>query len=232
MTPTELWLPIGAMAFYLYDSCCLLWQNELMFTRGRNRWLVGGGTPLRLSGRRLFLPNPLLPLRPQFQVRWSMNETRSDEPGDQAKLLRALRPIAWINQLQLLLLLALPLVAWTLGAGLTLLALFVLFYAFTLASLTIAWRRRGPFGLRTRAFWSLAVDALACAPFSVNLTRKISMRHGIPGDPLPFAARNLDPAARDTMRALICARVQEEHAEAEAAERARRIGQLLSRLEI
>jgi hypothetical protein len=232
MTPTELWLPIGAMAFYLYDSCCLLWQNELMFTRGRNRWLVGGGTQLRLSGRRVFLPNPLLPSRPQFQVRWSVNETRSDNAGDQAKLMRALRPVAVINQLQLLLLLALPLVAWTLGAGLLLLALFALFYAFTLASLAIAWRRRAPYGLRTRAFWSLAVDALACAPFSVNLTRKLSMRHGIPGDPLLFAARNLDRAARDTMRRLISSRVQEEHADAEAGERERHIGQLLSRLEI
>jgi hypothetical protein len=232
MTPTELWLPIGAMAFYLYDSCCLLWQNELMFTRSRNRWLVHGGTQLRLGGRRVFLPNPLLPLRPQFQVRWSLSEARTDAAGDQAKLLRALRPVAVINQLQLLLLLALPLVAWTLGAGLTLLSLFALFYAFTLASLAFAWRRRGPFGLRTRAFWSLAVDALACAPFSINLTRKISMRHGIGGDPLLFAARYLDPAARDTMRELISARVQEEHADADAGERERRIGQLLSRLEI
>jgi hypothetical protein len=232
MTPTELWLPIGAMAFYLYDSCCLLWQNELMFTRSGNRWLVDGGTQLRLAGRRVFLPNPLLPLRPQFQVRWSLSEARSDDADDQTKLLRALRPVAVINQLQLLLLLALPLVAWTLGAGLTLLALFALFYAFTFTSLAISWRRRGPFGLRTRAFWSLAVDALACAPFSVNLTRKISMRHGIGGDPLLFAARYLDPAARDTMRALISARVQEEHADADAGERERRIGQLLSRLEI
>ena len=231
MTPTELWLPIGAATFYLYDSCCLLWQNELMFTRGRNRWLVSGGTELRISGRRLFLPNPLLPLRPQFQVRWSVSETRPNDADVCAGLLRALRPITVINQLQLVLLLALPLVAWTLGAGLVLLALFAVFYVFTLAALTIAWPRRGTFGLSTRAFWFLALDALACAPFSVNLTRKISMRHGIAGDPLLFAARNLDPAARDTMRRLICARVQEEHVDAEAGERERRIGLLLSRLE-
>jgi hypothetical protein len=231
MTPTELWLPIGAAAFYLYDSCCLLWQNELMFTRGRNRWLVHGGTELRVSGRRVFLPNPLLPSRAQVQVRWSLSETRPDDGNPSADWLLALRPIAVINQMQLLLLLALPLIAWTLGAGLVLLCLFAVFYICTLAALTIAWRRRGAMGLPTRAFWFLVLDALACAPFAVNLTRKISMRHGVAGDPLRFAARNLDAAARDTMRQLISARVREEHVDAEAGERERKIGLLLSRLE-
>ncbi|MEO8313537.1 MAG: hypothetical protein ABI645_01970 [Pseudomonadota bacterium] len=231
MTPTELWLPIGAAAFYLYDSTGLLWQNELMFTHGRGRWLVDGGTGLRLAGRRVFLPNPLLPMRPQFQVQWNVNETRSAEPDSHLPLLQALRPIGVINQLQLLLLLALPLVSWTLGAGVALLALFALFYVATLAALTIAWRRRGPCRIQTRAFWLLVLDALACAPFAVNLTRKISMRHGIAGDPLLFAARNLDPIARAKLRQLVAARVQEEHADAESADRERRITLLLSRLE-
>ena len=230
MTPTELWLPIGAAAFYLYDSCCLLWQNELMLTRSRGRWLVNGGTELRIAGRRLFVPNPLLPVRPQFQVRWSINEDRPAAADNHLLLLQALHPIGMMNQLQLLLLLALPFVAWTLGAGLSMLALFGLFYAFTLTCLVIAWRRRGAFGLRTRAFWFLSLDALACAPFCVNLTRKLSMRHGIAGDPLLFAARNLDPKSMNAIRSLISARVQEEHANDEEAERERRIGLVLSRL--
>jgi hypothetical protein len=231
MTPTELWLPIGAAAFYLYDSTFLLWQNELMFTRGRRRWLVDGGTGLILAGRRLFVPNPLLPMRPQFQIQWNVNETRSAEPVSNESLLEALRPIGVINQLQLVLLLALPLVTWTLGAGLALLALFVIFYLATAAALAIAWRRRGVCRIQTRAFLFLALDSLACAPFAVNLSRKIAMRHGITGDPLLFAARNLDPAALVQVRQLVAARVQEEHAGAESADRERCITLLLSRLE-
>jgi hypothetical protein len=230
MTPTELWLPVGAAAFYVYDSCCLLWQNELMFTRDRSRWLVEGGTELRFAGRRLFVPNPLLPMRPQFQVCWTLNEERPATTDSNLHLLQALRPIDLINELQLLLLVALPFVAWTLGAGLFMLALFGLFYSFTLACLVMTWRRRGALNLPARAFWLLALDSIACAPFSVNLNRKLSMRHGIAGDPLRFAARNLDAGARDTTRSLVSARVQEEHADAEETERERRIGLLLSRL--
>jgi hypothetical protein len=230
MTPTELWLPIGAAAFYLYDSCSLLWQNELVFTRGR-RWLVQGGTELRLAGRRVFLPNPLLPMRPQFQVQWNVSESRTQEAASPAALLQALRPIGILNQLQLLILLALPLVSWTEGAGLVMLAMFLLFYICTLLALTLAWRRRVACSLSTRHFWLIVLDAVACAPFAVNLVRKISMRHGIAGDPLRFAARNLDPAACDELRQMVAARVREEHPEAEPVELERRIGQLLSRLE-
>ncbi|MEO6079518.1 MAG: hypothetical protein ABIQ86_07055 [Steroidobacteraceae bacterium] len=229
MTPTELWLPIGAAAFYLYDSSCLLWQNELIFTRGRKRWLVAGGTALRLAGRRLFLPNPLTPLRPQFQVRWSLVETRTGT-GNHDQLLLALRPISVLNQLQLLLLLALPLLAWTLGAGLMVLVLFILFYLLTLAALILVWQRRSSCGLDSRAFWLLALDALACAPFAVNLTRKISTRHGIAGDPLVFAARHLDAAARAATRLLIAARAQEAQAASGSGD-AHSIELLLSRLE-
>jgi hypothetical protein len=232
MTPTELWLPIGAAAFYLYDSSCLLWQNELMLTRARRRWLVSGGSELRLAGRRLFLPNPLLPLRPQFQVRWSLAETRADAVVGNEQLLRALRPVGVLNQLQLLLLLALPLLAWTLGAGLLLLLLFVLFYLLTLAALATAWCRRSACGLGTRAFWLLALDALACAPFAVNLTRKLSMRHGIAGDPLQFAAQQLDAAGRAATRQIIAARLQEEQAMSGEPADEERARQLLSKLEI
>lgn len=232
MTPTELWLPIGAAAFYLYDSACLLWQNELIFTRAGSRWLVAGGSELRLSARRVFLPNPLLPSRPQFQIRWSLSESRSDTAESPEKLFAALRPIGVINQLQLLLLLALPVLAWTLGAGLLLLILFALFYLLTLMALAVAWRRRGALCLDTRAFWLLALDVLACAPFAANMTRRISMRHGLAGDPLAFAARQMEPSARSTARAIIASRLQEEHAgSAPSAERERNIGLLLSKLE-
>ena len=213
MTPTELWLPIGAAAFYLYDSCCLLWQNELIFTRGRS-WQVHGGSQFRLGARRLFVPNPLLPLRPQFQVRWSQNDVRDTADSPDA-LFRALRPIGLINQLQLAILLLLPLVSWTWGAGIVLLAMFALFYLLSVTALVVIWRRRVVFALAPRGYWSLVLDALACAPFAINLTRKISMRHGLAGNPLRFAAQHFDAATHAAMQQIVDARLQEEQARQE-----------------
>jgi hypothetical protein len=66
----------------------------------------------------------------------------------------------------------------------------------------------------------------------VNLTRKISMRHGIAGDPLQFAAQQLDAAGRAAARQIIAARLQEEQAmSGEPADEAR-TRLLLSKLEI
>lgn len=235
MTPTELWLPIGAVAFYLYDSLGLLWQNEMLFTRSASRWQTLGGSELRLGGRRVVLPNPLLPQRPQFLVRWSLADARADasETDPLQRLLPALRFIGVVNVLQLmLLLLALPLTAWTLGAGLVMLIVFALFYLLTLLNLALVWRRRDALHLSTRNLWTLALDVLACAPFAVNLTRKISQRHGIEGDPLRFAARYFDTDARAQMKNLLAARLQEEDATANAGTpRPERLATMLMRLE-
>jgi hypothetical protein len=217
MTPTELWLPIGAAAFYLYDSAVLLWQNELIFTRGKgwrsDGWLVDGGSALRVGARRVFLPHPLLPQRPQFQVHWVTDDQRGANTDNLATLFAALRPIGMINQLQVALLLALPLISWTLGAGIVLLALFALFYVLTMVALVLTWQRRKSLQLAPRAFWMLALDALACAPFAVNHTRKIAMRHGIAGDPLAFAAQHFDAATHAAAQQIVAERLQEERAQ-------------------
>ena len=62
-----------------------------------------------------------------------------------------------------------------------------------------------------RKFWSLALDALACAPFAANMTRKLAMRHGLDGEPLRFAARHFGDAALLHTRELVEARVREEY---------------------
>ena len=40
MTPTELWLPLGAIAFHLYDATQALWHNEVLFERAGARWRI------------------------------------------------------------------------------------------------------------------------------------------------------------------------------------------------
>jgi hypothetical protein len=234
MTSVELWLPIGAAAFYLYDSALLLWQNELVYVRAGTQWRASGGTEIRLGSRRLFLPNPLTPHQPHFLVRWSAVDPREGQGAgiDLADLLHALRPLGLVNLLQLALLAALPVALYWLGAGLAALGVFGLFYLATLLALVIVFVRRARFALSTRAFWALAFDVLACAPFAVNMTRKIALRHGLAGEPLRYAATHFDARALAHTREVVAARIREEHATPEALERQQQTLQtIMSRLE-
>lgn len=221
MTPAEFWLPVGAAAFYLYDSALLLWQNELVYQRSGRRWIVQGGSAMRLQGRRLFLPNPLLAHRPHFLVCWSKEDppARAQVGEEPAGFLQAVRPIAILNMLHVLLLVALPVALWSTGAGILALAVFALFYLNTFAALAITWRRRSQFALPAGRFWLLALDCIACAPFAANLTRRLALRHGLAGDPLRFAARHFDDAELARTRALVEARLREEYADPDAAGR-------------
>jgi hypothetical protein len=232
MTPTELWLPLGAIAFHLYDATQALWHNEVLFERAGGRWRLVADSSLRRWGRRLVLPNPFAPRRPLFRVAWSIADTRPAGDNDLTSFFAALRPLGVICQLLMLLLLALWPLCWILGAGLAVLALFALYYLLVIAALVLVYLRRKALALSTRSWWSLAFDVLACAPFAINIVRKLSLRHGIAGNPVDFAAGHFDGETRAALAALVRARLAESRAGAppDTAEEAR-IAHWLARLE-
>ncbi len=230
MTAVEFWLPVGAIAFYLYDSAQLLWHNELLFVRGAARWYAEGPSSVSMMGRRLYLPNPLLPQRPGFKVHWSLAEQRAPATLPDEFLL-ALRPISVITLLLVGLLLLLPVVSWTLGAGLTLLSLFALYYLLVIVALAFVLCRRAALQLSGSACASLAFDALACAPFAANLVRKIALRRSLEGDPVTFAGMQFEPAAREALRALLARKIEEQQAgEPPSSEQHAQIAVLLGKL--
>lgn len=232
MTPTELWLPLGAIAFHLYDATLALWQNEVLFERAGERWRVLADSPVRRWGRRLVLPNPFTPQRPLFRMAWSVDDTRPASEVDLAPLTRALRPLGFICQLLGLMLLALWPLCWLLGAGLAVLALFAGYYLLVIVALVLVWRRRGVLALPARAFWSLAFDVLACAPFAINLVRRLSLRHGLAGSPVAFAAARFDAGPRAQLAAIIRARLDESRAgEPASRDEDARIAHWLAKLE-
>lgn len=231
MTPVEFWLPLGAIAFYLYDSAQLLWHNELVYLHGAGRWRAAGPSTVSWWGRRLYLPNPLLPQRPGFKVLWSLSDTRPAAPPVPAEFLRALRPIGFIGVLLCGLLVLLPLISWTLGTGLVMLLLFAAYYLLVLLALAFVLARRATLRLSGPACASLAFDALACAPFAINLVRRIALRRGLDGDPVAFAATQFAPPERAALRALLERKLDEAQAGAEASpEQRARIALLLTRL--
>lgn len=232
MTPTELWLPLGAIAFHLYDATQGLWHNEVLFERAGDRWRIRGESPVRRWGRRMVMPGLFMPQRPLFRVAWSLDDVRPASDADLQPLLRALRPVGVICQVLLLMLLALWPLCWVLGAGLSVLALFAAYYLLVIVALVLVFRRRKPLALTTRAFWGLAFDVLACAPFAINIVRRLSLAHGLAGNPVEFAAARFDAATRSRLAALIRARIAESRAgEPPGQEEEARVARWLSRLE-
>jgi hypothetical protein len=212
MPSFEVWLPVGAIGLYLFDSILLLYANEVLFLRPRRGWQFAMSSGLLLAGRRLCFCNPLLPAIPQFRVQWSERDTRQEEErdGELSAFLAALRPLQYLVTALWLLLVALPFDVLLLGTGPELLALMAAFYLVILLALGYIYARRAALGVSAGALAALSFDALACAPFAVNLVRKLSMRRSLAGNPLEFARRAFD---RETFGALIqavSARVGEE----------------------
>ena len=66
--PFEILLPVGALAFYLYDCLLPLYGNELLLVAGVGGWRVRQAGHWVVGGRRLFLLDPLQPQAPTFRV--------------------------------------------------------------------------------------------------------------------------------------------------------------------
>ena len=219
MPSFDILLPLGAIAFYLYDSALLLHDNELLLIRRGARWSIRGGSDIRVAGKRLYLPNPLTPQALLFRVAWSTSDRRS--PQDSAQAIEAfgcsLRFIRVLVVAQIVILMALlPGISWTLGSSGPLLGVIALFYALVLVALVVIYRRRETLGLSGKDYGLLALDVLACAPFAANLARKLSLRRSIRGNPLHFARANLDANTRGSLLQLLDLRVRDELASEES----------------
>ncbi|HLQ12239.1 MAG TPA: hypothetical protein VK130_03180 [Steroidobacteraceae bacterium] len=213
MPSFEILLPLGAIAFYLYDSALLLHGNELVLVCRGGHWLIRGGSDLRVAGKRLYLPNPLTPQALLFRVAWSTSDRRSQH--DSAVAIEAFRAslqflrVLVIAQIVILMVL-LPGLSWTLGSGGPLLGVIALFYALVLLALLVIYRRRESLGLTLKGYWLLALDVLACAPFAANIVRKLSLQRSIRGNPLHFARANFDALSRGSLLQLLELRLREE----------------------
>ena len=212
MPPFEVLLPLGAIGLYLFDSALLLYSNELLFLRRARGWIAGGHSSLLLAGRRVYLPNPFTPGTPQFRVRWSEADTRQErESGaDLEEFFAALRPLQYLVGVLLAILVALPVELAVFGTGVELLVLMACFYAVILASLVHIFLRRRALSLSRKAFLSVAFDALACAPFAINLVRKLAQRRSLAGNPIEFARETFDPGSFARLIHAVARRVSEE----------------------
>ena len=63
---------------------------------------------------------------------------------------------------------------------------------------------------RAKHFSRCRFDSLACAPFAINLVRKLALRRSLAGNPIDFARRTFEPATFSTLIQAVCRRVSDE----------------------
>jgi len=212
MPSFDVLLPLGAIGLYLFDSSLLLYSNELLFLKRRRGWTFAESSSLLLLGRRACFPNPLTPGTPQFRIRWSEADTRQEEetPGELERFLAALRPLQYLVIALWGGLVALPAELFLFGTGIELLLLMAAYYAVILAALAYIYARRGELRVSRKVFLALSFDSLACAPFAINLVRKLCMRRSLAGNPIFFARRTFDADTFTRLVRAVAGRVSEE----------------------
>ena len=197
MTDAALWLPVGAVALYLYDSLVLLYASEFVVEGRGARARVSRGVDILIGGRRPFLPTPWNPARVLFRLHWDGPGPAPAAALDIGAFEHAVGPLRWlVCALWLFIVGLLPIVCAVSGAGVPLLALFVAIYSTVTGMIVVLWRARTVLGIDRAQCLSLSADIRLCAPFAVNLVRKLSLRCLDGGDPVDFVAVNLGPAAR------------------------------------
>ena len=202
------WLLMLAIAcLYLYDSALLLFHNEVVFeTRGRS-YVLSTGSEMQLRGKHLFVPNPCCPHRRLARLSWPDGGLADWRPARWSRARPALALIApWTWLLLGLFFVALPL-ALAFGTDVLLLAWLVLTYLSIVAMLAHVYHHRTALGLAPRAVLALAVDVLLCAPFALNIIRKISLRQASAATLHGFALSMLSPDERAILTTALEARI-------------------------
>jgi hypothetical protein len=217
MPSFEQLLPLGALMFYVYDCGMLLYDNELLFLRSARRWRVEPGSRHLLLRRRVCLPGFLQPWLAIYRLNWSdvkLPRGRDAAVGGDIGL-DGLLPLQLLCAGMLFLLLpVLPLVSLGYGAGWVLLAVFALYYLLIVVALTLIWWRRRQWSLGPRAFASVALDSLACAPFAANLVRRVTLRQQCPADGVVLASAVCQLSVRRQLLTVLAERLSERIAAA------------------
>jgi len=208
-------LVLGIVGFYLFDSAMLLYVNELVFVEKNGKW--GFGRPesgWQMLGKNLYVPNPLTPDYPLFRACWVVASASNEHQEDIESLrqfLNELNPLRYLTfSLFVLLLIGMPIVLLGFGTGIALLLLLGVIYCTISVMLAQIYRQREKLGLSGKTFAKLAFDSLACAPFALNLVRKVTLRHSLAGDPICFAHQALDADVFARLVQALCHRVDEE----------------------
>lgn len=213
MTLHDGWLLLGGVVvLYLYDAALLLFHNEIVLVGTLRGYTVSAGSGLELGGRHVFLPLPFCPHQPVFRLSWpERGEAAASNHVIRIRRVRvALASVSyWMLLLLVLFAVGLPYVLLVARDSQLLLAWLASVYLVIASILLQIYRRRKALNLSRRAFALVALDALLCVPFALNIVRKIGLRQRFDID-LRLAAKRLLSA--DELNALTAILRQRIHA--------------------
>ncbi len=210
--PIELWLVLGIVGFYLYDSLVTLQPGEMVLIESGGRWKFFVPTSdWQFGGKHVYLPNPLLPVQTLYRLNWQ-TPCATQVDGEAMKAFfhaqRFLRPVVVV--LFVLLMIALPFAICRLAQIRLLLALVAETYVFLSASAILLYRQRAALRLDRKAALKLALDGVMCAPFSLNLIRKLGLAYPWQGDPMLFARDVMKPEQFAALRDGLVRRIERD----------------------
>ena len=181
----EVLLVAAMFGLYLYDSVQLLHSNEgVLAATLWGRWsLHFGAEHYTLRGKEPFLPNPLLPHRPIFSLRWKQ-QIPAGKPAAKGSSQRwtpppfgpykVLAPLIWLMAMALFGLI--PAGLFTRYGNVLIAAGILAFYAAAMLAFVFIWFKRSVLQLTSRQVAALAFESLTCPPFALNLIRHISLK--------------------------------------------------------
>lgn len=201
----------GVVLLYLYDSALLLYHNEIVVIGRCKDYRVSAGSGFELGGRHVFLPQPFCPHQSLFRLGWPEQGVLADDV--QAIRMHRVRvalallaPWTWL--LFVLFAAGLPYVLFVSGHLEVLLAWVATVYGVILATLALVYRLRKPLNLSGRDVAAVAMDALLCAPFALNIIRKIGLRQHFKVDLRRVASTMLPGPAVQALTAILRQRIQ------------------------
>jgi len=210
----ESWLVVAIVLLYFQDSALALRANEAVLVReGGGRWAPRFGTrQWTLLGREIHIPNPFTPDRPLFRLAWTFEEP----PANAVALRRVascpelvwLGRFAWVAWACLFVMVPIGLFS-RLGYRVTFAAAAML-YLNNVAALVMVYRWRSRLGVGAKPLRSLAFDCLACAPYSINLVRRVCAAMNVQEDFTEAAGRLLDADTLSFVHAECLKRVDEQ----------------------
>lgn len=205
----EILLVLGALAFYLQDSCVLLYADELMLERIGGGWRVHSGATGLIAARRPFMPNPLAPHRPLMRA--SLKQLLGGGPPGRNHLAHHLNALAPFRVASIVLLLSffpvLPLVLYFFGTGAELLGWLVAVYLVVARIVAGLFQRRSVLQLSKRDCAGLAFECACCPPLAINIVRKLTLR----AEPMPLAGYEASstPCSRPALLSAAGERIEE-----------------------
>ncbi len=209
----ELLLVMGVIGFYLYDSSMLLYVNEVVFVRARQHWEIHSpGDNWVFLRRRLYIPNPLTPHIALFRSHWLESDAKKEGINESLEVfIDTLIPFQYLLLVLLILFFAgLPFVALVYGSGPMLLWVFGIIYFNILSLLVLLYRKKEPLGVSNKKFLILAFESLACAPFALNIVRKITLNCSLNGDAIMFAKQTFDHETFLHLIAIVLNQIEEQ----------------------